>query len=289
MNLNSLNLFVKVVQKGSFTAAAQETNVPVATVSRRISELEKSLNLRLLERSTRKLRMTDSGVLLFEYASRGIDEFEAGKLALEHRETEVSGVLRLSAPPHFEPWWDLLRDFQTRYKNVEVEVFVSERKISFIEDGVDVALRVGEVDNLSAIAREVHQYRHKLVASAVYIEKFGSPKTPSDLINFPCVSWYKKQNNINWVLGNNKVSLKTNTRANDYLHMRNIALNHKAITELPPFLAKHWLDNGQLIEVLPDFPMPLYRINLVYPSRKQISKISKVYIDFCVKNAVNYF
>ena len=105
MDLNSTKIFVHVVQKGSFTAAAAQLKVPIATVSRRVSELEKSLNVRLLERSTRHLRLTEAGATLFDYALRGLQEMDAGLLALQDKEAELKGCLRLSLPPHFKPWW----------------------------------------------------------------------------------------------------------------------------------------------------------------------------------------
>lgn len=288
MDLNSLNLFVKVVEQGSFSAASKSTNVPVSTVSRRISELEKDLNVRLLERSTRQLRVTDSGKLLYEFAQKGVAEFDAGILALQSRENEISGKLRLSMPPHFEPWWDLLRDFQGLYKNIELDLFVTERKVDFIEDAVDVALRVGNVDTLSSVARKLHQYKHILVASPQFIAQFGQPNSPQDLVNYPCAAWYKKHNTHTWTLGEVKTKLSTCIRANDYLHMRHIALHHEAITELPPFLAKEYLLSGELVEVLPNFPFSYCDVSLVYPSRKHTSRISKVYIDYCIKNAADY-
>lgn len=289
MDLNSLNIFVKVVQRGSFSGASTFMNVPVATVSRRVSELEKELNVRLLERSTRKLRLTAAGSVLYDYAARGVEELQAGKLALDSRESEIKGTLRLSAPPNFEPWWDLIRDFQKDFPNVEVDLFVTERKVELIEDGIDVALRIGEVMQLSAVARKIYSYRHKLVATPEFIKSHGQPQKPSDLKQLRCAPWTKKQSEASWNLGEENVLLRPSIRANDYLHMRHIALNHEAITELPPFLAKDYLASGELVELLSGYPFPESIVNLVYPSRKQISRIARVYIDYCVENATDYF
>jgi len=179
MDLNSVKIFVHVIEKGSFTAAANYLKIPIATVSRRVSELEGSLNVRLLERSTRRLRLTEAGITLYDFSKRGLAEMDAGLLALQERENDLKGVLRLSLPPNFEPWWRLLEAFRLEYPNVKIDVFASERKVDLIEEGIDVSLRVGEVETLSSVAREVFQYRHKVVASPAFIEQFGQPKSPN--------------------------------------------------------------------------------------------------------------
>lgn len=158
MDFNSAALFVKVVQYGSFSEAARRTNTPVATVSRWIAELEKDLGIRLLERSTRHLRMTLAGTTFYEYAVRGFEAFETGLSILEDQQQELTGTLRLSLPPAFLPMQQLLQDFQACYCKVKLEIFITERKINLIEDGIDVALRVGELKDNQTIARKLGEY-----------------------------------------------------------------------------------------------------------------------------------
>lgn len=170
MDYNSAALFVKVVQYGSFSETARRTNTPVATVSRWIAELEKDLGIRLLERSTRHLRMTQAGTKFYEYAARGFEAFETGLSILENQQQELTGTLRLSLPPTFFPWQELLQDFQVRYSKVKLEIFITERKINLIEDGIDVALRVGDRKDNQTIARKLGEYRHQPVASPYFLE-----------------------------------------------------------------------------------------------------------------------
>lgn len=288
MDLNSAQIFVRVVQKGSFSAASRYMSIPIATVSRRVSELEKSLGIRLLERSTRRLRLTDAGSILFEFVSRGLEDMDAGILALQSRESELRGTLRLSLPPNFEPWWELLKDFHEKYPLIELDIYASERKIDFIEDGIDVALRIGDVNYLSAIARKLTDYRHVLVATPEFIEKFGEPKSPQELSNFSCAAWHKKDTEIDWILGGEKISINASIRANDYPHMRYLALQHTCITELPPFMVSKLLAEKRLVKILPGFKFRQYSVNILYQSRKQLSRIARVYIDFCVSNAQKY-
>lgn len=288
MDLNSAQIFVRVVQKGSFTAASRYMSIPIATVSRRVSELEKSLGIRLLERSTRRLRLTDAGSTLYEFVSRGLQDMDAGVLALQNRESELRGTLRLSLPPNFEPWWELLKDFHEKHPFIELDIYASERKIDFIEDGIDVALRIGDVDYLSAIARKLTDYRHVLVATPEFIKKFGEPKSPKELSNFPCGAWHKKDAEVNWVLGGEKISINASIRANDYPHMRYLALQHTCITEQPPFMVSELLAEKRLVKILTEYKLPQFSVNILYQSRNQLSRIARVYIDFCVLNAEKY-
>jgi len=283
MDLNSTRMFVNVVAKGSFSAAASFMAAPVATVSRRVAALESALGVRLLERSTRKLRLTEAGAILYEFASRGLEEMDAGLLALSEQQQNLKGRLRLSLPPSFEPMWTVLDNFQALYTNIEIDLFVTERRLDFIEDGIDVALRIGDLVTLSAIARVLLNYRHCVVASPEFLAG-NLFRTPLDVATHKCAAWAKKDQDIVWSLGSEKVIIKPFIRANDYAYMRYLALNHKCITELPPFYCQESIDNGELIEVLPDYPMPVQQVSLVYPSRKHVSRITRVFIDYCVKN-----
>ena len=283
MDLNSARIFVNVVAKGSFSSAAKFMGIPVATVSRRVAELESSLSVRLLERSTRKLRLTEAGATLYEFVSRGGGGMDAGLLALSEKEQDLRGRLRFSMPPSFEPMWKLLDDFQTLHANIEIDLFVSERRLSFIEDGIDVALRIGDVGSQSAVARLLMAYRHRLVASSEYL-KSVSIETPQDILSQKCSAWCQKDDVIKWSLGNVNLIINPFIRANDYLHMLYLVLNHKCITELPPFFCEKYIESGELIEILPDYPMPEQQVNLVYPGRKSVSRITRVFIDYCVEN-----
>ena len=283
MDLNSARIFVNVVAKGSFSSAANVMGIPVATVSRRVADLESSLNVRLLERSTRKLRLTEAGATLYEFVSRGVEEMDAGLLALSEKEQDLRGRLRFSMPPSFEPMWTLLDKFQSLHTNIDIDLFVSERRLDFIEDGIDVALRIGDVANPSAVARPLMTYRHRLVASPAFLRQF-SVQTPQDILSVKCAAWSQKNDVVVWTLGNATIAISPFIRANDYLHMRYLALKGKCVTELPPFFCGKYVESGDLVEVLPEYTMPEQQVNLVYPSRKSVSRITRVFIDYCVEN-----
>jgi len=283
MDLNSARIFAHVAAKGSFSSAAKFMGIPVATVSRRVAELESYLAVRLLERSTRKLRLTEAGTTLYNYVARGVEEMDAGLLALKEKEQELRGRLRFSMPPNFEPMWKLLDEFQGLHRNIDIELVVTERRLEFIEDGIDIALRIGDIDIQTAVARRLTTYRHRLVASPEFIVG-RNIDLPSDILSEKCAAWSKQYQNITWKLGDEKLIIQPFMRANDYSHMRYLALQGRCITELPPFFCQQHLENGELIELLPNYVMPEQDVNLVYPSRKSVSRITRVFIDYCVEN-----
>ncbi len=140
MDFNAAKIYVSVVEQSSFSGAAKALNMPVSTVSRKVSELEESLELRLLERSTRNLRLTEPGEVFYDYAQRSIEEAEAGFLALKDKQQDLKGKLRISIPLGFEPWWPFVEGFQDKYPLVNVEVISQSASVDFVNDGVDVAL-----------------------------------------------------------------------------------------------------------------------------------------------------
>src|SRR5207237_7345595 len=143
MDVNATRMFVAVVQAGSLSAAATRLGIPLPTLSRRIRELEQQLKVQLLERSARGAKLTDAGTRLYEHAGRGIEVLLEAEQAVMSDQAHLKGRLRLSLPQTFEPWWDLLAAFQRCYPDIEIYVYSTERRMDPIEDGIDVALRVG--------------------------------------------------------------------------------------------------------------------------------------------------
>lgn len=288
MDFNAAALFVKVVQYGSFSKTARRTNIPVATVSRRIKELEKELGVRLLERSTRYLRLTDAGAKFLEYVERGVEAFEIGLSAVDRYQLEISGTLRLSLPPGFVLWRKLLQEFQECYPQVNIKLYVTERRVDLIEDGIDVALRIGKIKDRQAIVHKLGKYRHVLVASPILLEKYDRPTKPEHLLQLPFACWNSHGNRV-WRLGDESIEVNPFFEVNDYLHLLDLALKGKCVTELPPFLAQDYIDSGHLEHLLIDFSLPLWELNLLYPSRRQLSYLVKTYVDFCSQWTINLF
>ena len=290
MDLNSARMFVAVVQAGSLSAAADRIHVPLPTLSRRIRELEHQLKVQLFERSTRGARLTEAGGRLYEHAVRGVEAFTDGEHAILSDQARLKGRLRLSIPPAFEPWWALLRAFQSRYPDVELNIYTTERRVDLIQDGIDVALRVGDVQDDRLVARRIIAYRHVLVGSSELVTRLELPRVPSDLSRFPCAAWVPNiEAHTKWTVGELTVEPRVLVATNDYQQLRDLALTGTAITELPPFIARPHIGSGRLRVLLEDFPMPEQTINLLYPSHRYPSTIVRAYLDYCRDEAHRYF
>ncbi len=280
MDLNAVRMFVGVVRAGSLSAAALRIGVPLPTLSRRLRDLERELKIQLLERSARGARLSDAGARLYEHAVRGIDALVEGEEAVKSDQARLRGRLRLSLPTAFEPWWKLLGAFQRQYPDIQLSVYATDRRVDLIEDGIDVALRVGALVHEAMVARRLLSYRHVLVASPELLRRLGVPATPDALHHFPCAAWCRDANTQGtWRLGEHVVELKAVLTTNDYLHLRDRAVAGEVVTELPPFLGAELIRSGLLCCLLTDHPMPEHQISLIYPSHRNPSSIVRAYLD----------
>jgi DNA-binding transcriptional LysR family regulator len=285
MDLNAVQMFVNVVRAGSLSAAADRAKIPLPTLSRRIRELERQLRVQLLERSVRGTRLTDAGTRLYEYASRGIETLLEGQEAVTSDQARLKGRLRLSLPDAFEPWWELLSMFQKQYPDIHLHVYTTGRRVDLIEDGIDVALRVGTIKHEAMVARQLLAYRHVLVAGAQLIERLGLPESVDALHRFPCAVWTPAPGMpAVWRLGDQTFEPRSVLAANDYAHLRSRALAGEVITELPPFLAAPGIRAGELVALLRDRPTPEQQISLLYPLHRHPSAVVRAYLAFCQEN-----
>ena len=282
MDLNAVQMFVFVVQAGSLTAAAERLNIPLPTLSRRVRQLEAQLKIQLLERSARGAKLTEAGIRFYEHASRGVEIFSEGREAVLSDQAKIKGRLRLSLPTAFEPWWQLLSEFQQRFPDVRLNVYTTERRVDPIEDGIDVAVRVGAIVHESMIARRLLSYRHVLVASPLLLKQLGRPKTPADLTRFPCAVWGVGDSSAaKWTLGSHAIEPTPVLATNDYSHLRNFAVAGGGVAELPPYLAASDIARGKLVALLSAHPLPEHHVNLLYPSHRHPSAIVRAYLEFC--------
>jgi DNA-binding transcriptional LysR family regulator len=283
MDLNATRMFVAVVQAGSLSAAATRLRMPLTTLSRRIKDLERQLKVQLLARSARGAKLTDAGTRLYEHASRGIEALLEAEQIVVSDQARLKGRLRLSFPPTVQPWWDLLAAFQHRYPDVQIYVYSTVRRLDLIEDGIDVALRVGAVAHVGMVARQILSVRNILVASPKLVERFGMPAEPDALHRFPCAVWASRVDvPARWELGGHIVEPTAILSTNDYHHLCSRALGGDVVTELPPFLAAAPIREKRLVPLLPRYPLPEWSINLLYPHQRHRSTIVRAFLDFCL-------
>src|SRR5258707_2921871 len=271
-DLNSLMIFAKVVEANGFSEAARRLKMPTSTVSRRVADLEDQLGVRLLERSTRSLRLTDVGSEVLEHAQHTTELSEAVDNIASNHLSNVSGTLRLSAPPSISETLlaPLVGAFQASYPNVRVQIFVTDRFIDHIAEGVDLVFRLGALKDSSLVARKVLTYRHQLVASPAYLEKCKPPKTPQDLLGHRlfAFSYWNPENNWTFTHVNGKdketLTFQPYLAMNDFAGLAAALLAGGGIGELPPLVHPELLRGGRLIEVKPQWRVPTLDLSGVH-------------------------
>jgi DNA-binding transcriptional LysR family regulator len=296
-DLNSLALFAKVVEAGSFSEAARRLKTPISTVSRRIAELEDQLGVRLLERSTRNLRLTELGAEVLEHAVRSAELNEAVESVVSNRLSDVSGTLKLSAPPSVSDTLltPLVNAFQASYPNVRVQILVTERLVDLIAEGVDLAFRLGTLKDSCLVARRVLTYRHQLVASPSYLKTCKPPREPRDLLDHRLLTFshWKPENSWTFVHKNGMdketLTFQPHFSMNDYTGLAPALAAGAGIGELPPVVQPGLIREGRLVEVIPDWRFRTYDLSLVQIGNRHITKPCRLFKDLAVQMAPSLF
>jgi DNA-binding transcriptional LysR family regulator len=296
-DLNSLAVFAKVVKAGSFSEAARQLRMPISTVSRRIAELEDQLGVRLLERSTRNLRLTELGAEVLEHAIRSAELSEAVESIVSNRLSDVSGTLRLSAMPSISDTLltPLVTAFQASYPNVRIQILVTERLVDLIADGVDLAFRLGALKDSSLVARKILTYRHRLVASPSYLKTRKGPTNPVDLQDHRLLTFshWKPENSWTFIHGGGKdketVTFKPHFSMNDYAGLAPALVAGAGIGDLPPVVQPKLIKDGHLVEVMPEWRFRTYDLSLVHVGNRHLSKPSRLFKDLAVQMSPTLF
>jgi DNA-binding transcriptional LysR family regulator len=296
-DLNALMIFAAVVKAKSFSEASRRLKIPLASVSRRVADLEDQLGVRLLERSTRRLRLTEVGADVLEYAQRSLEISEAVDSIVSNHQATVSGVLRLSAPPNISESLlsPLLFGFRASYPNVRVQVLITERYVDHLADGVDLAFRVGVLKDTALVARTLLTYRHRLVASPNYLKKVAPPRRPKDLLSHRMItfSYWRPETTFTFVHAsgrdNETVTFVPHLAMNDFAGLTPALLAGEGIGDLPPVVQPELVREGRLVEVMPDWHFPTFDLALVHLSNRLLPRQVRVFKEFATQLAPTIF
>ena len=297
MDLNALMLFAKVIEANSFSEAARRLNMPVSTVSRRVADLEDQLGVRLLERSTRSLRLTEIGSEVLGHARRSAELSEAVDSIVSNQMSDVVGMLRLSAPPSISDSLlaPLIEAFQSSYPSVRVQVFVTERLVDHIAEGIDLAFHVGPLRDSSLVARRILTYRHQLVASPAYVERVGAPQTPQDLLEHRMLAFSHGRPEARWLLrhvnGQDKelLTFVPHLAMNDFAGLAAALVAGTGIGDLPPVVQPDLLRQGKLVEVMPDWHFPIFDLSVVHLGNRHVPRPVRVFKEFTAQMGPSLF
>jgi DNA-binding transcriptional LysR family regulator len=283
MDLNEMLVFARVVQAGSFTAAAAKLAMPKSTVSRKVSELEERLNARLLQRTTRKLSLTDVGRIYYEYCARVVGEIESAERAVSSMQETPRGELRVTAPVNFAFLSPIITDFLKRYPEVRLELFCTTRSVDLVEERFDVAIRAGALTDSTLIARSLGRAAWFLVATPTYLKKHGRPKVPEDLDRHACLVFGTGLDAFHLRLENGErpVELTVAPRmvGTDMDQLRAAVTAGLGIGLLPAFVCVEEIRARRLERVLAAWSAPATPVHVVYPSTRHLSAKVKRFVE----------
>lgn len=282
MDLNEVLVFTQVVRTGSFTAAAKALGMQKSSVSRKVTDLEERLGVRLLQRTTRTLRLTEEGQLYYEQCTRGLAELEEAELRVTGSRSSPRGVLRVTAPLSFGFLGGAVAEYLEKNTEVQLELSCTDRVVDLVEEGYDVAIRAGHLADSSLIARRVGGLPRILVASPRYLKRRGTPKTPAELSRHSCIAFGPRLKTV-WSLRSEDdqadVPIDARLAVNDFELIREAASAGLGITLIAgPFCAEA-LAKRELQQVLPAWSSPVMPVHTVYPSSRHLSSKVKRFVE----------
>lgn len=288
-DLNDLYYFAVVVEHGGFAAAERALGIPKSRLSRRISQLESELGVRLLQRSTRRFAVTDVGNQVYRHAQTMLGEAQAARDAVDRLSATPRGVVRVSVPVSLaqQEIPALLPDFLALYPEVRLQFQVSNRRVDLINEGVDVAIRVRTRldDDGELVLRTFGPIQSLLVASPGYLQGMGRPADPDDLEDHVTLSMGEDDTHQSWELHGpgdevRRVALRPRVAGSDFPLLRTLARRGVGITLLPETMCAEELRSGELEPVLPEWRLPVGICHAVFASRRGLLPAVRVFIDY---------
>jgi DNA-binding transcriptional LysR family regulator len=293
-DLNDLYFFAKVVEHGGFMAASRVIGVPKSKLSRRIAELEERLGVRLLQRTTRRLSLTEVGGLFVQHCQAMLGEAEAAEETIARAQAEPRGLVRISCPEMLAKTLlaPVLPAFMQAHPLVRVQLESTNRRVDLIEEGIDIAIRVRNVieDRANQVARTIGIGRMALVASPELLQAQGAPRMPADLLRFPCLTMSRPDGRGQWTLldgDGHETTLQIDAprlMTDDLVVLNQAARQGLGIAMLPRLVCESALADGTLIELLPDCQIPWGITHLVFPTRRGLVPAVRLLIDHLVES-----
>jgi len=288
MSIDRLTLwrtYVRVIETGSFSAVARELGTSQPRVSKQIAALESQLGVRLIRRSTRKLSMTQEGERLYVEARRIVEEVSEVESHLKGA-GQPQGSLRIACPPVFAQLklLPLAASFMQQYPQLTLEFSVYDRFVDLVEDGIDLAIRIGELADTGLHARRLGTARRICVASPKYLREFGTPKTPADLPAHNCILYTLLATGATWPFEGMPVKVTGRARGNSPEVVTTMARSGLGIAMAPHFLFTDALAAGDLREILKDWPVPGLPIHALYLARRYVPARIRLFVEYAAQS-----
>jgi len=288
---SQIKTFIALVESRSLSKAAGKMDIAVSAVSRRLKELESNLGVQLIQRTTRKMHLTEAGDKFYQRCGRLLDELEEAKQEASNFAATLAGTLKIAAPvsfgvAHLSP---AIAAFMHLHPQIKIDLDMSDRRVDLVEQGLDLAIRIGTLEDSSLMARKLVSVRHVVCASADFFSRYGRPQTPQDLSDMPALCYGNLDQPDTWYYRD-----KENLRAKVKVPLRMRANNGDALVEAavaglgilcePSFIVHGAVERGVLIPVLTDYQWYAMNIYAVYPQTRYVPARVRVFIDFLVSH-----
>ena len=287
--LLSMEVFVSAVELGSFSAAATVFKITPAMVSKHVTALEKRLGATLLARTTRRQKLTEIGQKYYENCKQILGQITDAEAGAEAMVSQPKGHLRINASMWFGSLTlaPLVCDYLHQFSEVNIELSLTDRYVDIVEEGFDVAIRIGELKDSTLIARKLSMFEVAVCASPDYIAKAGLPETPEDLIHHECLGFTNWQNQGGWQLMQKQLGQKTRQvprfESDNGQSLLTAAVKGIGIIMMPKELVRLDIEAGRLVELLKEYAPPARPIYAVYPKERQLTPKLTSFVDFLVK------
>ncbi len=286
--LQAMEVFVQVVDCGSFTKAADQLQLPKATVSTMLQSLEKALSVKLLHRTTRHVSVTSDGAAYYERCLRILSDVREAEESLSRNRASPSGRLRVdvSTGTANDIIIPSLPDFFARYPDISLELGCGDRPVDLVEEGVDCAIRAGILPDSNLIARRIGILNFVTCATPAYVAQYGRPTHPRDLLAHRCVNYFSQKTGkvFDWdfTRGDEEISipLPSNLAVNDSTAYVTAGLNGLGVIQMPTYSMEPYLASGEMVLLMEDWGSPPLPVNVVYPQNRHLSAKVRVFVEW---------
>ena len=285
VDLNQIAVFVSVAQLGSFTRAARALAMPVSTVSRRVADLERQLGVTLLQRTTRKLTLTTQGRDYFDQCSEPLGHLYDAERVLTRSQRQPAGILRLSVPVILgdSAFLGFLSDFLRNYPGIRLDLFITNQMLDLVSENIDVAVRFGELESSSLVARKLGTTVRYVVAAPAYLDGRTRPREPAELSKHVGVLLNAFNNEVEWELVNNRrrarVRVVGAVASRDFRSVSFFVDRGHGVGLMPSTYCDPEIERGRLVRLLPKWSSPSMSVHAVYPTRKFLPEKVHVFLQ----------
>nr|WP_315484683.1 LysR family transcriptional regulator [uncultured Undibacterium sp.] len=293
VQLGSIELFCKAAELGSFTLAAQTLGLTPAAVSRSIARLEARLQVKLFARTTRQIRLTNEGQLYYEQCTQALTQIRETERTLSGKHSDPSGILRISAPTTYSHHrlLPIMPRFFERYPRIKIEFNISNRNIDFVEDGYDIAIRLGTPEDSRLVARKLEDAKRGIFVSPAYLAQYGTPQTPEDLQQHRCLQFLLPSTGrpFPWLVtinGQEQEYAFTSSISvtDDVLGCVSLAKSGGGICQSFQYIVEEDVRQGRLVEILQDYTHGQTRsYSMLYPQNRLMSATVRAFVDFVLQ------